>query len=79
MSNWKEILDEFDDTILSCTRTGEEMSVEFDSGYGDTEGVSFTAWSEKRVYFPVCYDGSEWIGSVSRNPEQEHTSHVGSG
>lgn len=31
------------------------------------------------VYFPLCYDGSEWVGSVSRNPNGVSTMHLGGG
>ena len=51
----------------------------FDHGYGGARGCSFTAWTEQRVYFPVEYDGSEWIGSVPRNPCDEATPHQGGG
>lgn len=64
-------------TIIACTRTSDEMLVQFDAGYGTENGVPFTAWSEKRVYFPACYDGSEWVASVPRNPCDEHTYHIG--
>lgn len=79
---WKDELaeaSEGDGPIIACTRTDAEMSVKFNGGYGSEEGCSFTAWSEKRVYFPVCYDGAEWVGSAPRNPCEEHTRHVGGG
>lgn len=56
-----------------------ELHEEFDDGYGGTEGVPFTVWTKDRVYFPVCYDGSEWCGSVSRNPDGQATKHQGGG
>lgn len=32
------------------------------------------------VYFPLCYDGgSEWVGSVPRNPNGVLTMHLGGG
>lgn len=49
----------------------------FDPGWGGTEGNAFTAWTEKRVYFPACYDGSEWVASVPRHPCDEATEHIG--
>lgn len=60
-----------------CTLTEEELDIEFDPGYGGTEGLPFTAWTEDFVYFPICYDGAEWCGSVSRNPNGEPTRHQG--
>lgn len=50
---------------------------EFDGGFGCSEGCKFTAWGELYVYFPVVYDGSEWISFVPRNPCLVATSHVG--
>ena len=51
----------------------------FDSGYGGTEGCHFTVWGKKNIYFPVCYDGSEWVGAVRRNPCLEASEHHGGG
>lgn len=36
----------------------------FYDGYGLPEGEPFIAWSRTRVYFPVTYDGAEWVGSM---------------
>lgn len=51
--------------------------VEFDPGYGTSEGPTVLAWTETRVYFPVVYDGAEWMGSAPRNPQQDGQHHVG--
>lgn len=50
---------------------------QFDSGYGGAEGPAVLAWTERRVYFPVTYDGSEWLGSAPRNPQAEGQGHEG--
>lgn len=55
------------------------LDEKFDSGYGGTRGAFFTVWTHKRVYFPVCYDGAEWVGSVARNPDGIATPHQGGG
>lgn len=52
---------------------------EFDAGYGGTEGLGFTIWMQRYVYFPVGYDGAESAESVPRNPCEEVTAHVGGG
>jgi hypothetical protein len=83
MTTWKELFDEifeetgdtFENTII--TLTPEEMVKKFNCGYGSAEGVPFTGWSEKYVYFPCVYDGAEWIGYVSRNPDGKPTNHIG--
>jgi len=83
MESWKQMFEEiFKETgdsfeNLQLTLTKDELSKEFDSGYGGVEGMPFTGWSENFVYFPVCYDGAESIGFVSRNPNNEPSYHVG--
>jgi len=78
-SNWKKMIEDTanGDVIIGCTLTENEMTVKFDAGYGGSEGKAFTAWSDKYVYFPVVYDGAEWVGRAPRNPCDEATSHVG--
>ena len=65
------------DNVVSCTLTKEELHKAFDSGYGGIEGESFTLWTKTRVYFPLVYDGSESVGSASRNPDGNPTKHFG--
>jgi len=57
----------------------EKLDYDFDSGYGCEYGPCFTCWTKDRVYFPVKYDGSEWISSVPRHPCDEVTGHQGGG
>ena len=85
-TNWKKLISEemanrgesFDD-VESNTLTDDEMLIQFNNGYGSTEGKPFTVWTKNTVYFPICYDGSEWVGSVSRNPDGKPTDHQGGG
>jgi hypothetical protein len=63
--------------IESITITDADLDKEFDPGYGSEHGCTFTCWTKTRVYFPASYDGSEWVASVSRNPDGKHTYHVG--
>lgn len=79
MSTWRELINEAlnGDELISSTLTDNEMDVEFSSGYGSSAGKPFTAWSETRVYFPVVYDGAEWVGSAPRNPCDEACTHSG--
>ena len=65
--------------VVACTLSDEELDVEFDCSYGGTRGKPFTLWTHNRVYFPGCYDGSEWCASVERNPSDKATEHVGGG
>lgn len=83
MANWNEMLkDEFNErgddfAKMQTTLSDEELVKEFDDGYGGSEGEPFAAWGEKFVYFPVVYDGAEWVGSAPRNPCDIKCSHVG--
>lgn len=86
MSTWKVLLEaamkdrgESMSDLEANTLTDAELAKEFDSGYGGTEGAPFTAWTSKTVYFPLCYDGYEWVGSVSRHPDGKPTEHQGGG
>ena len=60
---WQAELNSFEDEILWCTLSEEELNKEFDDGYGGHSGAAFTAWSKNWVYFPIVYDGAEWIGN----------------
>lgn len=54
-----------------------DLDREFYGGYGGSAGEPVLIWTEERVYFPVVYDGAEWMGSAPRNPTAEGQSHVG--
>lgn len=58
---------------------GEWLDWDFDDGYGSENGVEFLLWTTDWVYFPVCYDGAEWVGAVPRNPRAEPIEHFGGG
>lgn len=85
-SNWRHLIsmemeeqgEDWKD-VVSCTLTEPELDVEFYPGYGGTDGQPFTLWTTRRVYFPCCYDGAEWVSSVPRNPNGEVTEHIGGG
>ena len=83
---WRELITEELDKqnerwidIEAITLSDAELDKPFDSGFGGEEGKPFTAWTLKRVYFPICYDGSEWCGSVSRIIDNQPTDHLGGG
>ena len=60
--------DEDTSPVVAVAPNEEALDVEFDAGYGGTDGPPVLIWTEQRVYFPDSYDGSEWIGSAPRNP-----------
>lgn len=86
MANWHDMLSsemeshmETLDDIIGSTLDAEMLKATFDDNFGGVEGTPFTVWTHKRVYFPACYDGREWVASVPRNPNKEKTHHIGGG
>ncbi len=84
MKSWRDMLHEelikHNDKLIANTLTTEQMDIKFMDGFGSyAEVISFTAWSETRVYFPAVYDGSYWVDSVPRNPCNERVIAVGGG
>lgn len=84
MDNWYDMLKEImkedgeDFSRKICTISDDELQVNFDPEFkGEVEGQLFTAWGEKWVYFPLCFDGLEWIGHAPRNPCDISMSHQG--
>jgi hypothetical protein len=83
-TSWRQLIteemgrhgDSWED-VEATTLTDAVLDRPFYDGYGSQEGAAFTLWTDKRVYFPVMYDGSEWAASVPRNPNAEATAHVG--
>lgn len=84
MKSWKEKITkalelngETWSDVESHTLDDNGLNTPFDDSYGVTEGLPFTLWTKDFVYFPACYDGSEWVASVPRNPNGKPTEHVG--
>lgn len=44
-------------------------NVKFNNISAGSEGHSFVLWTKTHIYFPVVYDGREWVGSVPRDPK----------
>lgn len=63
--------------IVAYAPDEASFDVAFDDGYGGAEGPHVLAWTENHVYFPVVYDGAEWIGSAPRSPTPAGQGHVG--
>lgn len=79
MATWRELIRDCaqGDVIIYNTLTEEELDIVFNDDYGNPEGLHFTAWSNEYVYFPVCYDGAEWVGRVPRMVGDFKTGHIG--
>lgn len=59
-----------------ATDTFEEfLHKEFDDDYGGIEGDSFVILTKDWIYFPICYDGAEWIERVPRYPNDTFIPH----
>lgn len=84
MTTWRQLFDDArrdaSDTspIVQVAPNEAVLDVEFDNDFGLSEGPAVLVWTEDRVYFPVVYDGLEWLGSAPRNPTAEGQGHVGS-
>lgn len=93
-TNWKRLFDEvvatdkepieyisFKNTLMTWrdAQNAPALHEWFDDDYGGTEGQPFTAWSANWVYFPICYDGREWIGKAPRHPCDYSCKHQGGG
>lgn len=83
MTTWRELIgeafkagDTWDD-VIATTLTDKQFDTEFNAGFGGSEGCPFTLWTKRRVYFPVVYDGAEWVCSAPRDPCDEVCVHVG--
>lgn len=81
-TTWRELLlkdmaSNMGQCEYECTLSSDDLDIAFDDGVGCEEGAPFTAWSADYVYFPVVYDGHEWVGSVPRNPNGVSTWHQG--
>ena len=71
--------DEKGELFKSIEEAKKILDYDFDAGFGGENGPYFTAWTKDKVYFPVQYDGSEWITSVPRKICNIATSHKGGG
>ena len=69
--------EKFNDVISYAQTDGKWLDYYFDDDSKKIEGESFTIWTKSRVYFPVQYNGCEWVESVSRNPDGKPTHHIG--
>lgn len=75
MATWRDKLskqfEEVGDSWENVVHIAPHASVldeEFYDGYGGAEGPSFTVWTSTYVYFPLEYDGYEYVGHAPRFP-----------
>lgn len=86
MTTWKKAItkemkfhDENWEDIIAQSPEDFDPNITFSAGFGTTKGQPFTVWTKRRVYFPACFDGSEWCASVPRDPCDEVIGHIGGG
>ena len=78
LTTWRKQLKEAGVTEWEAVAPSEMvLDVEFDCGYGGSNGPEFLVWTATHVWFPVVYDGAEWVGSAPRDPQAEGQAHVG--
>lgn len=83
MTTWRALLAEAmheakdGGPVIAVAPDEAAFDVEFDRGYGLSKGPPVLAWTLEYVYFPVVYDGYEWLGHAPRNPQPEGQAHVG--
>jgi hypothetical protein len=81
MTTWRKEFQEArgqdNSPVVAVAPDESYLDVEFDDSFGTSTGLPVLIWTEQRVYFPVVYDGAEWIGSAPRNPQSEGQPHVG--
>jgi hypothetical protein len=86
MVRWRDLIvycmseynEKWEDVVSYVPDDGKWLDYLFDDTYGSIEGEPFTLWTKGRVYFPMVFDGSEWVASISRNPDGVITKHLGS-
>ena len=84
VTTWRALMDDERESsgdtspIVAAVAPSEDvLDIPFDAGYGSAEGKPVLVWTEDRVYYPVVYDGAEWLASVPRNPVGEGQAHSG--
>jgi hypothetical protein len=77
LQNALETNSEIWNDIISIEIEDGGLDKEFDDSYGTEHGCPFTVWTSHYVYFPICYDGSEWVGCAPRFPNGQSLSHQG--
>lgn len=86
MVRWRDLIvycmseynEKWEDVVSYVPDDGKWLDYLFDDTYGSIEGEPFTLWTKGRVYFPMVFDGSEWVASISRDPDGVITKHLGS-
>jgi hypothetical protein len=77
-TTWRKEFEAFNDYKVVAVEPNEDvLDIKFDAGYGGSEGPPVLIWTEEYVYFPVVYDGAEWLDRAPRNPRAEGQPHVG--
>lgn len=76
-TSWRELLEEARQAAADESAIVAYAPDEASFDVHLSRRLDVLAWSTRRVYFPVVYDGAEWIGSAPRNPVTEGQPPVG--
>ena len=84
MTTWRKLLEEefqiqndsWKNIVMMAPSDGKWLDYYFDNDSNVIEGVPFTVWTKNRVYFPLSFEGPEWVGSVSKIPNGIATAHL---
>lgn len=63
--------------VVAVAPGDSTLDIPFNGGYGTSQGPDVLVWTETHVYFPVVFDGKEWLGSAPRNPTPRGQEHLG--
>ena len=63
--------------VISWEEAEKWLDYEYDTGYGGTDCHPVIIWTATRVLFCGTYDGSTWVASVPRHPEECNPGFVG--
>lgn len=85
MATWRELLGiamrDWDDPgpVVAFAPDTMAFDAEFVNRHDSSEeSADVLAWTRRRVYFPVIYDGLRWLESAPRNPVSDGQEPVGS-
>ena len=69
--------DSWKNVVSIAPEDGAWLDYLFDDDETVPQGEAFTVWTKTRIYFPVFSDNQEYCDSISRDPDQKPTRHIG--
>jgi len=78
-SDKRDVLGDNKGKVLEWEDAKQYLDYEYDDSWGGQDCHSIFIWTKDRIYFVGTYDGSTWITSVIRNPQDCSPHSVGGG